>query len=154
MVCLQTMPQLANLLVRGIPSSAGCHTSRLNSLIRRNWLMVCLQTMPQLANLLVRARILHLKRWLPHRVRLNSLIRRNWLMVCLQTMPQLANLLVRARILHLKRWLPHRVRQLVDKEELANGLPADDAAAGKSVGQGQNPPPQALAATQSPARTR
>ena len=74
-------------------------------------------------------------------------------MVCLQTMPQLANLLVRARILHLKRWLPHRVRlELVDKEELANGLPSDDAAAGKSVGQGQNPPPQALAATQSPAK--
>ena len=70
---------------------------------------VCLQMMPQLANLLVRARILHLKRWLPHRVRLDSLTRRNWLMVCLQTMPQLANLLVRARILHLKRWLPHRV---------------------------------------------
>ena len=35
---------------------------------------------------------------------------------------------------------------------LISGLPPDDAAADKSVGQGQNPPPQALAATQSPAR--
>jgi len=36
---------------------------------------------------------------------------------------------------------------------LNSGLPPDDTAADtKSVGQGQNPPPQALAATQSPAR--
>ena len=44
--------------------------------------------MPQLTNLLVRARILHLKRWLPHRIRLR-----------LVDKEELANLLKRGRYL-------------------------------------------------------